>query len=157
MWFAFISQLLSFKMNGAGTEPEPEPPKQGFIPTEPLKALEKKGKCRKKNKEFLAGARNKEFPKQGKQEQEKNRNRTGSIRTDFQEPNQNRKRTISLNCTEMHTKTLSPEESSKPKTGTARTVPCAKHNPTEPNRGHFSLCKRLQVQAMAPHQPATQC
>ena len=41
------------------------PKKQGFfIPAEPLKSLEKKGKTlKKKNKEFLAGEKNKEFPK----------------------------------------------------------------------------------------------
>ena len=43
---------------------ENHPKKQGFpIPTEPLKSLEKKGKTLKKNKEFLARRKNKEFPK----------------------------------------------------------------------------------------------
>ena len=37
--------------------------KQGFFFTEPLKSLEKKGKTLKKNKEFLAGPKNKEFQK----------------------------------------------------------------------------------------------
>ena len=43
---------------------ENPPKKQGFfIPTEPLKSLEKKGKTLKKNKEFLARRKNKEFQK----------------------------------------------------------------------------------------------
>ena len=45
--------------------------KQGFfIPTEPLKSLEKKGKKLKKNKEILAGQKKQGIPKkQGKEEQ----------------------------------------------------------------------------------------
>ena len=40
------------------------PKKQGFfIPTEPLKSLEKKGKTLNKTKEILAAEENKEFPK----------------------------------------------------------------------------------------------
>ena len=37
--------------------------KEFFIPSEPLKPLEKKGKTLKKNKEFLAGEKDKEFKK----------------------------------------------------------------------------------------------
>ena len=38
--------------------------------------------------------------------------------------------------------TLSPEEASEPKTGTARTVPCTNCNRTELNRGHPVICRK---------------
>ena len=51
--------LVFFKEKG---RENPPPKKQGFfIPTEPLKSLEKKGKNAQKNKELLARRKNREF------------------------------------------------------------------------------------------------
>ena len=58
--FRALSFLSLFFWKWKGKPPK----KQGFfIPTEPLKSLEKKGKTLKKNKEFLARRKNKEFQK----------------------------------------------------------------------------------------------
>ena len=61
---------------------------------------------------------------------------TGTAGTVFQEPQPEPEPCLSVKTLLMYRETLSSEEPSEPKTGTARTVPCMNRYRTEPNRDH---------------------